>query len=604
MFVDIAFGSTLAAWMAPLLPSQKSFYLYLLCAFVIAGGSWLYFSHREENARPDGVEKGFLAWVFDPRIWLHRSAKQDYMYFVLNALIYYGIIAQLLVSGHIFFNAFGHALESAFGVRDAAIFAPSPLTAAAYTLAVVLAIDLAVWTTHYLQHKITVLWQFHQVHHSAEVLTPATVYRMHPVDLFFTGIVTTALIGLAFAGFTYLTLAEPSEISVMNVNIVIFTFYLVGYNLRHSHIWVGYPRWLSHILISPAMHQVHHSIDRKHWDRNMGLIFAVWDWAFGTLYVPKGYEKLEFGISREEPNPFGSVIDIYLKPFRMAWAELSKGTPGLARRLGLAVLIGAVTFGAVMLRNGGDVSAADRALPSLHLEDLTWTEIDRALQDGYDTVIVPTGGTEQNGPHVILGKHNYIVRVTAERIAAQLGGALVAPVIAHVPEGETGDAPTGHMKWPGTISLPEDVFASVLEHTARSLATHGFRRIIFIGDSGGNQAAQERVALRLSDEWAERGVKVLHIGDYYSANGQQAALEADGYDFDRIGEHAGIRDTSELLALHPDGVRARPLAPRPGADPGYNGAPGEATAEIGERMLALKVGAALAQIERLSAGAM
>ena len=131
MFMDTALGSTLAAWMAPLLPSQKAFYIYLLCAFVIAGGSWLYFSHREENARPDGVEKGFLAWVFDPRIWFHRSAKQDYLYFVLNALIYYGIVAQLLVSGHIFFNAFGNGLEWAFGHQDSPVFAPSHLTAAA-----------------------------------------------------------------------------------------------------------------------------------------------------------------------------------------------------------------------------------------------------------------------------------------------------------------------------------------------------------------------------------------------------------------------------------------------------------------------------------------
>lgn len=600
MFIDTALGSTLAAWMAPLLPSQKGFYLYLLCAFGIASCSWLYFSHREESARPDGVEKGLLAWIFDPRIWFHRSAKQDYMYFVLNALIYYGIVAQLLVSGHIFFNAFGAGLDWAFGLRDSAVFAPSAVTAALYTLAVVLAIDLAVWTTHYLQHKITVLWQFHQVHHSAEVLTPATVYRMHPVDLFFTGIVTTALIGMALAGFTYLTQAQPAEITVMNVNILIFTFYLIGYNLRHSHIWVGYPRWLSHILISPAMHQVHHSIDRKHWDRNMGLIFAVWDWAFGTLYVPKGYEKLEFGISREEPNPFNSVLEFYLKPFRMAWRELGGTSPGLPRRLALVGLIGAITFGVVTLRNSGDVSAADRALPSLHLQDLTWTEVDRALADGYDTVIIPTGGTEQNGPHVILGKHNYVVRETAERIAQRLGGTLVAPVLAHVPEGETGDNPTGHMRWAGTISLPQDVFASVLEHTARSMATHGFTRIILIGDSGGNQAAQEQVAQRLSDAWSGRGVKILHIADYYSRNGQQAALEAEGYDFDTIGEHAGIRDTSELLAVHPDGVRARPVMPAPGADLGYNGAPAKATAEIGERMLNLKVDAALAQIRALS----
>lgn len=601
MFIDTAFGSTLTAWMAPLLPSQKAFYLYLLCAFVIAGLSWLYFSHREESARPDGVEKGFLAWVFDPKIWFHRSAKQDYMYFVLNALIYYGIVAQLLVSGHVFFNAFEAGLDWLFGARESAVFAPSPLTAALYTLAVVLAIDLAVWTTHYLQHKIVVLWQFHQVHHSAEVLTPATVYRMHPVDLFFTGIVTTALLGLALAGFTYLTQSSPAEITVMNVNILIFTFYLVGYNLRHSHIWLGYPQWLSHILISPSMHQIHHSIDKKHWDKNMGLIFAVWDWAFGTLYVPKAYEKLEFGVSREEPNPFGSVTQIYLKPFRLAWTELTKSQPSLPRRIGLVALVGAAIIGIFSLRDTS-VAASNSDLPSLHLEDLTWTEVDHALKGGFDTVIIPTGGTEQNGPYVILGKHNYIIRETSQRIAERLGGALVAPVIAHVPEGNSGQEPTGHMKWAGTVSLPEHVFASVIEHTARSMATHGFTRIVLIGDSGGNQSAQAEVAERLNREWANDGIRILHVGAYYSGNGQLDALKAAGYEFNQIGEHAGIRDTSELLAVNPSGVRTTPVMPQHGVDAGYNGAPAEATREIGERMLELKVAAALAEIADLSRG--
>ena len=595
MFIDTMFGGTFGTWMAPLIPSQKAFYLYLMSAFVMAGASWLYFSYREESARPEGVSKGFLGYVFDKGVWLHRSARQDYMYFVLNALIYYGIVAQLLIAGHIFFGVFESALEAVFGLREVPVFASSPLTAAAYTLAVVLAIDLAVWLTHYLQHKIELLWQFHQVHHSAEVLTPVTVYRMHPVDLFFTGIVTTALIGLALAGFTYLTQSTPTEITVMNVNIVIFTFYLIGVNLRHSHIWLAYPRWLSYILISPAQHQIHHSIDRKHWDRNMGLIFAFWDWVFGTLYVPNGYEKLEYGIKKDEPNPFDSVLDIYVKPFRMAWNLLGPMVPGRTAMLGL-IAIG--TAGVVLLQ---PVFSADRALPSLYLEDLTWTEVQRALDDGYDTVIVPTGGTEQNGPHMILGKHNYIVRETAGQIAARLGGTLVAPVMAYVPEGNTGSEPTEHMRWPGTLSLPETVFEDVLEHTARSLETHGFTRILFIGDSLGNQPAQAAVASRLTNEWRAKGVRVIHVGDYYAANGQIDTLLEDGFTIAEIGGHAGIRDTSELLSIHADGVRDPAVGVPQGVDPGSDGAPILASSEIGRKMIAAKVEAALRQIEMTAA---
>lgn len=594
MFTDAIFSGTLTAWMAPLLPSQKAFYLYLLTALVIAGGSYIYFSYREETARPEGISKGFLGYVFDPKVWFHRSAKQDYMFFVLNGLIYYGIIAQLLIFGHILFGAFGGGLEAMFGVRDTPVFEPNLWTAAAYTLAVLLAIDLAVWTTHYLQHKVELLWQFHQVHHSAEVLTPATVYRMHPVDLIFTGFATIGLMGLATAGFTYLTQTTPSELTVMNVNAGIFAFYLIGYNLRHSQVWLAYPRWLSYILISPAQHQIHHSIDKKHWDRNMGLIFAFWDWVFGTLYVPKGYEKLEYGISREEPNPFNSVVDIYLKPFRMAY-DLMR--PKARRRLALAGTLVAVSAAVVLTNAPGHSSG--RTVPSVHLEDMTWTEVAAALEAGATTVIVPTGGTEQNGPHVVLGKHNHIVRATAAEIASRLGDTLVAPVMAYVPEGDTGDAPTGHMRFAGTLSLPDYAFEAVLEHTARSLKTHGFKTILFIGDSGDSQAAQARVAETLSAEWAEDAARVVHVGDYYSANGQVEALLDQGFSRAEIGYHAGMRDTSELLSVHPDGVRLTPLVPADEDNPGYDGAPALATPEIGRAMLELKIDAALAQIRNL-----
>ena len=588
-------GGTLVAWMAPLLPSETMFYLYLLTAFVLAFGSYVWFSWKAEGARPDAVSHGFLGYVFDRRVWFHASARQDYMYFVLNGLIYYGIVAQMLLVAHVLFGAFGQGLESLFGTRDTAVFEPSTWSALAYTVVVLLAIDLAVWSTHYLQHRIPVLWQFHQVHHSAEVLTPATVYRMHPVDLFFTGFASSGLIALALAGFTYLTLSTPSEITVMNVNAGIFAFYLVGYNLRHSPVWLSYPPWLSYILISPAQHQIHHSVERRHWDRNMGLIFAFWDWLFGTLYVPKGYEKLEFGISKEEPNPFGSVTEFYWKPFRMAWGLVRPAkrprAPARTAALGLAGLAAAT---ALLLQT--PVFSAARGLPSLHMEELTWTEVADALAQGYDTVIVPTGGVEQNGPHAVLGKHNLIVRHTSGEIAARLGGTLVAPVVAYVPEGATGGTPTDHMRWPGTLSVPDDVFAAVLEHTARSLVTHGFTRVLFVGDSLWNQAPQAEVAERLSQEWQKDGVTVLHVADYYSANGQFDSLLSDGFDQADIGQHAGLRDTSELMAVSPASVRAAPVAAPPGADAGFNGRPDIATPDLGGKLLALKIEAALRQI--------
>ncbi len=237
----------------------------------------------------------------------------------------------------------------------------------------------------------------------------------------------------------------------------------------------------------------------------------------------------------------------------------------------------------------------------VYLEALTWVEVRALIRSGKTVAIVPTGGVEQNGPHLVLGKHNYIVRYTAGRIAAALGNALVAPVVAYVPEGSI-DPPGGHMAFAGTLSVPEEVFAAVLEHTARSLRAHGFETICLVGDSGGNQAAQAAVAAKLNAEWAGGGAKVVHVGDYYDAkaNGQPAWLREQGESDTTIGSHAGIRDSSELMAVFPGGVRRDRLA-RDGGHfyseaTGVNGDPTRASGERGEIMLQLKIEAALRQI--------
>ncbi|MBK8158847.1 MAG: creatininase family protein [Rhodospirillaceae bacterium] len=163
----------------------------------------------------------------------------------------------------------------------------------------------------------------------------------------------------------------------------------------------------------------------------------------------------------------------------------------------------------------------------VELEHLTSAEVAARLAQGWTTVIIPTGGTEQNGAHLVLGKHNVVVGHTAKAIARGLGKTLVAPVMAYVPEGSI-DPPEGHMLSPGTISLPEPVFAQVLEAAARSFIATGFKTVLFIGDSGGNQAAQGEVAARLTDAFAGTGARVFAIDDYYAANGQVPWLTSEG----------------------------------------------------------------------------
>jgi len=231
--------------------------------------------------------------------------------------------------------------------------------------------------------------------------------------------------------------------------------------------------------------------------------------------------------------------------------------------------------------------------PTVWLSELTWEETCAALAAGFTTAIVPTAGLEQNGPHAILGKHRHVVSAAAERIARELGDALVAPVVDYVPE-DTIDPPAGHMRWAGTISVPEPVFEAVIESAARSLRQHGFTFVAFVGDSGGNQRAQSRAAARLAGEWGEKSA--LHVSDYYANEIRDAWLREQGESAATIGTHAGIRDTSELLAVFPAGVRIERAKSGMPESSGVNGDPSRATAERGEELLRRKVAAALAQI--------
>jgi creatinine amidohydrolase len=249
------------------------------------------------------------------------------------------------------------------------------------------------------------------------------------------------------------------------------------------------------------------------------------------------------------------------------------------------------------------------ALPSFHMraaplpttvaiEDMTWTEVRDARDNGYTTVIVPTGGLEQNGPHMAIGKHNFIVREAADRIAKAVGRTLVAPVVAYVPQG-TYDPPTGHLRFPGTMGVPEPVFEGMLDGIARSLKAGGFKTICFIGDHGGNQAAQKAVAERLSSEWVKDGIRVLHIDSYYDDRQQIARLLKEGRTREAIGQHASLIDTSELMSINPKGVdlvRYRDLiySVRPS---GVTGDPSDANANLGMSLFEMRVAAAVSQIK-------
>ena len=237
---------------------------------------------------------------------------------------------------------------------------------------------------------------------------------------------------------------------------------------------------------------------------------------------------------------------------------------------------------------------------TIEVADMTWVEVRSAIARGYTTVIVPSGGIEQNGPHMILGKHDLIVRYAAERIAAQLDKTLVTPVIPFVPEGGY-DPPQGHLRFPGTIGVSEQAFAGMLDGIARSLKAGGFKTICFIADHGGSLKPQAEVAARLSKEWAQQGVRVIDVSDYYADEGQANFLTGEGETPASIGQHAGITDTSELMAVHPQGVDLGRFADAPFTleSNGVSGDPMRASAERGRALIDIKIQAAVRQIKAL-----
>ena len=229
-------------------------------------------------------------------------------------------------------------------------------------------------------------------------------------------------------------------------------------------------------------------------------------------------------------------------------------------------------------------ASAAPAAGHVFLEEMTSPEVQDALGRGLTTSIVPVGGTEQNGPHMALGKHNVRVKVLAGRIATTLGNAIVAPVLPYVPEGSI-NPPRAHMRWAGTISISDDAFKAVLDGAARSFRQHGFTDIVLIGDHGGYQPQLAAVAARLNRDWAGTPARAHFIAAYYLAT-QSAfiqALRAAGVGQAQIGTHAATADTSLMLATDPSLVNTDELADAAKGAPanGVTGDPRAASAALG-----------------------
>jgi creatinine amidohydrolase/Fe(II)-dependent formamide hydrolase-like protein len=239
---------------------------------------------------------------------------------------------------------------------------------------------------------------------------------------------------------------------------------------------------------------------------------------------------------------------------------------------------------------------ATSASAGVYLEEMTSQELRDRIAAGATTALVPIGGTEQSGPHIVLGKHNVRARALVGRIAAKLGDAVVAPVVAYVPEGAIAP-PAAHMRFAGTISIPDAAFEAVLESTAKSLCQHGIRDVFFLGDHGGYQGNEAKAAARVN---RTGGCRAHALGAYYDAATAtfNADLKQRGYTDAEIGTHAGLADTALSLAVDPALVRPAQIAAgsRGGVRAGVHGDPTRATADLGRVGIGRIVDASVAAI--------
>jgi sterol desaturase/sphingolipid hydroxylase (fatty acid hydroxylase superfamily) len=290
---------------------------YLLSSLFIA---WLiYVVGLRKGLVPAATS--FWKFTFPREVYSHPSAKTDYKFVALDLSISFLVYMPL-------FSGLGYVAHKGLLYLCTDIFTVASLASTRETgvlvlfLAAFLIGDFGIFLAHYLMHRVPVLWQFHKVHHSAEVMTPITVLRVHPVDNLVLGIVTVILSAVVTSTYTLISEEAANHLTILGVNAVTFLFFFIGSQLRHSHIWLSYGPLLSFIFISPAQHQIHHSTDLKHWDTNYGYVLAIWDFVFRSLYVPRGRENLQFGLLDGESKEFSSVARLYFLPFAKATREL------------------------------------------------------------------------------------------------------------------------------------------------------------------------------------------------------------------------------------------------------------------------------------------
>lgn len=257
--------------------------------------------------------KTFFNQYCGPALWWHKSARADYRFYLVNAVVFPLIMGPLLFGG----DKIAIRLNQWFDIAPVTTDPPGMAIMLLYTVLFFIVYDFGRFVAHSLLHDVPALWQFHKVHHSAEVLTPMTSFRAHPIDLAVMAWVPAMTTGLLTWLFHRYMSAGVTFYTYLGVHVIFFLGNLIG-NLRHWQVWLSYGKTLNNWLISPAHHQLHHSAEQRHWGCNRGFEIAVWDRVYGTLCVPQeDPEEFKMGLGDGTDGHWHGVWRMYLWPFMM-----------------------------------------------------------------------------------------------------------------------------------------------------------------------------------------------------------------------------------------------------------------------------------------------
>jgi sterol desaturase/sphingolipid hydroxylase (fatty acid hydroxylase superfamily) len=288
-------------------PKKRVFIGYLLISIGLAIGWLVYF-------RKSPLKKA-VAKIFDAKILFSRSARADYKIFLVNRVLMIFIspylLSQMVIATSIYY--FLHTLPSLNVVYLKEV--PTYIITIAFTFTFFIFDDFTKYWIHRVMHKWPILWALHKVHHSAETLNPMTVYRTHPLEGIVFSLRGAVSQGIVISFFIFAFGNKVDLVTIIGVNIFVFASHIAGSNLRHSHIGIQYWAWVEKIVISPAQHQLHHSLDLRHYDKNFGATLAIWDWVFGSLHHSEDVDTLTLGIEDESLDQ-QTLKELYIYPLK------------------------------------------------------------------------------------------------------------------------------------------------------------------------------------------------------------------------------------------------------------------------------------------------